>query len=96
MEYFTSVTQKHSGSHLVMDTFVDAHAHLVQDYDWKHLDHIAESGSVKQVWLLPVNVYQKKFEFASDDEVLKVGKRYSGLFLPFGQCTQTVSGICRF
>ena len=67
-----------------MDTFVDAHAHLVQDYDWKHLDHIAESGSVKQVWLLPVNVYQKKFEFASDDEVLKVGQRYNGLFLPFG------------
>lgn len=67
-----------------MESFIDAHAHLVQDYDWKHLDEVAESGLIKKVFLLPVNVYTPEFEFAPDEEVLKVGKRYKDLFIPFG------------
>lgn len=67
-----------------MEYFIDTHAHLVHDYDAGHLDEVAESGLVKQVWLLPLNLYAPEFEFAHDDEVLEVGKRYPGLFLPFG------------
>ena len=67
-----------------MDYFIDTHAHLVHNYDPRHLDEVAESGLVKQVWLLPLNLYVPEFEFAHDDEVLEVGKRYPGLFVPFG------------
>ena len=67
-----------------MDYFIDTHAHLYRDCDYKHLDQVAESGLVKQVWLLPLNLYVPEFNFAQDDQVLEVGKRYPGLFLPFG------------
>ena len=63
---------------------IDTHAHLVHNYDPAHLDQVVESGLVKQVWLLPLNLYTPEFEFARDDEVLEVGKRYPGVFLPFG------------
>ena len=67
-----------------MEYFIDTHAHLYRDYDLRHLDEVAESGLVKQVWLLPLNLYVPEFDFAGDDEVLKVGKRYPGFFVPFG------------
>jgi len=67
-----------------MEPFIDAHAHLLSNYDPKVLDHIAESGLVKQIWMLPVNVYAPKFHFAGDEQVLEVSKRYPGLFIPFG------------
>ena len=67
-----------------MKPFIDAHAHLVHNFDSRHLDEVAESGLVKQVWLLPLECYVPEFEFAGNDEVLEVGKRYPGLFLPFG------------
>ena len=55
-----------------MEYFIDTHAHLVHNYDPAHLDQVAESGLVKQVWLLPLNLYAPEFEFAHDDEVLEV------------------------
>lgn len=64
--------------------FIDSHVHLLADYDSAALDRIAESGKLKQAWVLPINCYSSKFNFAGEDQVLEIGKRYPGLFIPFG------------
>ncbi len=64
--------------------FIDSHAHLAADYESSVLDRIAESDSLKQVWLLPIECYDRKFNFAGNKQVLEVAKRYPGFFIPFG------------
>lgn len=65
-------------------SWIDTHAHLSADYESGVLDAIAESCEVKQVWLLAIECYNSKFNFAGNKTVLEVAKRYPELFIPFG------------
>ena len=65
-----------------MNSFIDTHAHLRCDIDWRVMDEIAESGLLKQAWLMhcPVPAHG----YASEDEVLACAERYPGMYVPFG------------
>ena len=65
-------------------TFIDAHAHLCTNRNWKSLDLTAESGVIQQVWLLPLECYAPQFEFDGNNGVIEVAKHYPGFFIPFG------------
>ena len=68
---------------------IDVHGHIIpnpEDLDW-----IVDSGTLQQVWLLalpelvaPYGSNRPGLVFGTDDEVLEVGRRYPGVFLPFG------------
>ncbi|HBE04070.1 MAG TPA: hypothetical protein DC049_16585 [Spirochaetia bacterium] len=62
---------------------IDAHAHLCSNPG--NLDAIAESGRIKQVWLMDVSGCGIKIHsFASEKEILQAAKNYPGFFIPFG------------
>ena len=37
-----------------MIPFTDTHAHLIHNADWQLMDEIAESGVLKQAWLMHI------------------------------------------
>ena len=69
---------------LEMEPFVDTHAHLIGGVDWKLMEEIAESGVLKQAWLMHCPCVSDNIPFADEDEVLECARRYPGLFIPFG------------
>jgi len=63
---------------------IDTHAHLWNNP--KGLDDLAESDTIKQIWIMDVPYYRGSSlkEMASSREILDVSKRYPGFFIPFG------------
>lgn len=67
-----------------MQPFIDTHAHMVRDVDWQLMDEIAESGILKQAWIMHCPIVSENIPFAEEDEVLLCAKRYPGMYVPFG------------
>jgi predicted TIM-barrel fold metal-dependent hydrolase len=67
-----------------MEPFIDTHAHLIHDVDWKLMDEIAALGVLQQAWLMHCPAVSDGITFADEDEVLLCADRFPGLYVPFG------------
>ena len=67
-----------------MIPFIDTHAHLIHNVDWQLMEEIAQSGSLKQAWLMHCPCVSDGIAFAEEDEVLECGRRFPGIYVPFG------------
>ena len=68
----------------IMIPFIDTHAHLIHNVDWKLMDEIAETAPLKQAWLMHCPCVSDGIVFAEEDEILECAKRYPGMYVPFG------------
>ncbi len=64
---------------------IDAHAHLVNNPDFRLLEKIIKKGNLEQVWLMDVSGCElPTHQFASEDEIIAVAKRFPEVYIPFG------------